>query len=120
MANLYTLKTFLTDPSPFSGVHRMLTPRGTHLAGVQQTPAVFAPGRVPPRERPTYTCRTCNKVFLHQCNLLRHRKKCEGDYHLECHLCGKQFYRRDYYQDHLATKHNTGDVLKGSFKSKFI
>ena len=95
-------------------------PRALYSARVhKQSAAVTASGRAPSGERPTYTCRTCSKVFLHQCNLLRHRKKCEGDYHLECHLCGKQFYRRDYYQDHLATKHNAIDVLKGSFKSKF-
>ncbi|KAK7481231.1 hypothetical protein BaRGS_00027491 [Batillaria attramentaria] len=64
--------------------------------------------------RETFTCRTCNKVFLHQCNLLRHRKKCEGDFHLTCQVCGMMFYRRDVYQNHLADKHHILDEFKGS------
>ncbi|KAL8579081.1 hypothetical protein ACOMHN_036020 [Nucella lapillus] len=96
-----------------------------HEWGTRPLQGLFSPrARLPPpsanaQGRPIYTCRTCQKTFLHQCNLFRHRKKCEGDYHLACHLCGKRFYRRDYYQEHLAIKHNTVDVLKGSFKSKF-
>ena len=73
--------------SPFSGLY-------THSG----TPAV---------NRRLMTCRNCNKVFLNRCSLQRHRKKCEGDFHLACHLCDQRFYRRDLYRDHLASKHNT-------------
>ncbi|KAK7481285.1 hypothetical protein BaRGS_00027545 [Batillaria attramentaria] len=57
----------------------------------------------------TYTCRTCSKVFVHLCSLSRHRKKCEGNFHLSCHLCGMKFYRRDHYRNHLADKHQAVD-----------
>ena len=69
--------------------------------------------------REKFACQTCGKLFLHQCNLLRHRKLCEGDYHLQCHVCDKKFYRRDKYQDHLFVKHGVLDVRKGTFKNVY-
>ncbi|KAK7481233.1 hypothetical protein BaRGS_00027493 [Batillaria attramentaria] len=63
-----------------------------------------------------YACKTCGKVFLHQCNLIRHRKKCEGDFYLGCPMCSQRFYRRDRLQEHLASKHQAVDTMKGRKK----
>ena len=38
--------------------------------------------------------------------MIRHRKKCEGVYNLECPGCGKRFYRRDNYRDHMQRIHH--------------
>lgn len=66
--------------------------------------------------RVRFACRKCGRGFQQQCNLLRHRKQCEGDFHLQCHICYKLFYRRDKYQGHLLTKHGIHDSKKGTFK----
>ncbi|KAK7481232.1 hypothetical protein BaRGS_00027492 [Batillaria attramentaria] len=89
---------------------RRVLPKARPGGGVTQTGAN--------KGRATYSCRTCGKVFLHQCNLFRHRKKCEGDFHLTCHVCGMKFYRRDHYQGHLAYKHQTVDVMKGKIHAR--
>nr|KAG5695232.1 hypothetical protein BaRGS_008060 [Batillaria attramentaria] len=94
----------------FKGSRRRVLPKARPGGGVTQTGAN--------KGRATYSCRTCGKVFLHQCNLFRHRKKCEGDFHLTCHVCGMKFYRRDHYQGHLAYKHQTVDVMKGKIHAR--
>ena len=38
--------------------------------------------------------------------MTRHRRRCEGSYHLSCELCGQRFHRRDRYNTHLQIKHN--------------
>ncbi|KAL8575158.1 hypothetical protein ACOMHN_055151 [Nucella lapillus] len=67
--------------------------------------------------REKFACQKCGKLFLYQCNLLRHRKQCEGDFHLHCPYCERKFYRRDKYQYHLMVKHGALDDKKGTFKS---
>ena len=67
--------------------------------------------------REKFVCQTCGKLFLHQCNARRHRKQCQGDFHLQCHMCDKKFYRRDKYQYHLLTQHGVLDARKGTFKN---
>ncbi|KAL8579080.1 hypothetical protein ACOMHN_036019 [Nucella lapillus] len=62
------------------------------------------------------TCRNCHKLFLNRCSLQRHRKKCEGDFHLACHICHQRFYRRDLYREHLVSKHNTWVPSKKRYK----
>ena len=37
--------------------------------------------------------------------MIRHRKKCEGVFHYNCSVCGKQYYRRDLYREHLYSRH---------------
>ena len=37
--------------------------------------------------------------------MTRHRRRCEGSYHLSCELCGQRFHRRDRYNTHLQLKH---------------
>ncbi|XP_076460751.1 uncharacterized protein LOC143293581 [Babylonia areolata] len=37
--------------------------------------------------------------------MTRHRRQCEGTYHLSCPICQHKFYRRDYYNAHLESKH---------------
>ena len=67
-----------------------------------------------------YACRNCGMAYVHMPNLRRHRKKCEGHYHLQCHLCQQRFYRRDLYQDHLIMKHGTVDAMKGKLANSRI
>lgn len=45
--------------------------------------------------------------------MLRHRRKCEGTFHLQCQLCGQQFSRRDYYNTHVRTKHGRFELPIG-------
>ncbi|KAL8579071.1 hypothetical protein ACOMHN_036010 [Nucella lapillus] len=52
-----------------------------------------------------YTCPQCGTVVTHRNNISRHRRKCERKCHLKCEDCGKEFYRRDNYQDHLWNRH---------------
>ncbi|XP_025094194.1 zinc finger protein 436-like [Pomacea canaliculata] len=46
-------------------------------------------------------CRNCGKTYRQSHNMLRHRRQCEGTFHLQCAACGKRFFRRDSYMDHL-------------------
>ena len=57
-------------------------------------------------------CRNCGKVFAYAFNMIRHRRNCEGQYHLQCVACGKLFYRRDVYAAHLRTIHGLRDDKK--------
>lgn len=59
-----------------------------------------------------YLCRNCGKKFSYSHSMMRHRRKCEGTYHLTCGFCGKRFHRRDLYADHLATNHNAVDAAR--------
>ena len=52
-----------------------------------------------------YTCKVCGMLLTNRKNAARHRRKCEGKCHLECGLCGQQFYRRDVYTKHMKSKH---------------
>ncbi|XP_076460744.1 uncharacterized protein LOC143293577 isoform X36 [Babylonia areolata] len=52
-----------------------------------------------------YTCPQCGTVVTHRNNISRHRRKCQRKCHLKCEECGKEFYRRDNYQDHLWNRH---------------
>lgn len=61
-----------------------------------------------------YVCQYCGKSFVHQPSLIRHRRKCEGNFYLSCELCGKPFHRRDSYQRHLKHMHNMEDSKKGT------
>ena len=47
-------------------------------------------------------CRNCGKQFNYSKNMVRHRRKCEGNFHLCCPDCGKGFNRRDKYNLHVA------------------
>ncbi|KAL8575155.1 hypothetical protein ACOMHN_055148 [Nucella lapillus] len=66
--------------------------------------------------RPKHVCWKCGATFLHKNNLGRHRKKCEGNFHLSCPLCGQLFHRRDRYKEHLQKRHNALDsfMLRGT------
>ena len=46
-------------------------------------------------------CRNCGKLFTFAYNMIRHRRKCEGNFHLRCPACGQGFNRRDKYSLHL-------------------
>lgn len=52
-----------------------------------------------------YVCSKCNQSFGYMGNLSRHRKACEGKFHLKCSFCDKVFYRQDVLKIHLASKH---------------
>ncbi|KAL8575152.1 hypothetical protein ACOMHN_055145 [Nucella lapillus] len=47
-------------------------------------------------------CRNCGKLFRYSRNMVRHRRRCEGNFHLQCPLCGLGFNRRDYFNLHIA------------------
>ena len=47
--------------------------------------------------------------------MIRHRKKCEGVFNYKCSICGKQYYRRDLYREHLYSKHR---MVEPNFKTK--
>ena len=47
-------------------------------------------------------CRNCGKMFTFAYNMIRHRRKCEGNFHLQCPVCGQGFSRRDHYNLHVA------------------
>ncbi|XP_076460740.1 uncharacterized protein LOC143293577 isoform X32 [Babylonia areolata] len=47
-------------------------------------------------------CRNCGKTFTYAYNMVRHRRKCEGVFHLRCPVCGEGFNRKDKYNLHLA------------------
>ena len=55
------------------------------------------------------TCRNCGKTFAYSFNMVRHRRQCEGKYHLQCPACDRQFHRRDLYADHLRAVHGLQD-----------
>ncbi|KAK7481199.1 hypothetical protein BaRGS_00027459 [Batillaria attramentaria] len=59
------------------------------------------------RQGHLYPCRNCHKVFHYHYSMARHRRQCEGAYHLTCHVCGLMFHRRDRYNTHLRVRHNT-------------
>ncbi|KAK7481201.1 hypothetical protein BaRGS_00027461 [Batillaria attramentaria] len=50
-------------------------------------------------------CRNCGKTFTFYHNMVRHRLKCEGVFHLQCPHCGRGFYRRDKLTIHIARYH---------------
>ncbi|KAL8579078.1 hypothetical protein ACOMHN_036017 [Nucella lapillus] len=50
-------------------------------------------------------CRNCGKRYKLADSMLRHRKKCEGVFNYACSVCGKMYYRRDAYREHLFTRH---------------
>jgi uncharacterized Zn-finger protein len=66
-----------------------------------------------PQTGERFPCPHCFKSFVHKSNLRRHKKQCEGQYHLECQYCRQLFYRRDLYQDHLLNRHGIMDAMKG-------
>ncbi|KAL8579072.1 hypothetical protein ACOMHN_036011 [Nucella lapillus] len=57
-----------------------------------------------------FRCVSCGQVVSHRNNVSRHRRKCQGMRHLQCGVCGKEFYRRDLYQGHLWTAHHLQDA----------
>lgn len=60
------------------------------------------------------TCRSCGKTFAYSQNMLRHRRKCEGTFHLSCIVCGQLFSRSDYYNAHMRSKHAGVETSCGS------
>ncbi|KAL8579069.1 hypothetical protein ACOMHN_036008 [Nucella lapillus] len=54
------------------------------------------------QRRNVYQCRNCGKRFPYVQSMTRHRRQCEGAFHLSCPYCQKRFHRRDYYNDHLS------------------
>ncbi|KAL8579076.1 hypothetical protein ACOMHN_036015 [Nucella lapillus] len=58
-----------------------------------------------------FMCVRCGRSFVHRTNLCRHRKKCEGNFHLSCPECGQLFHRRDRYKEHLEKKHSRLDCF---------
>ncbi|KAK7481196.1 hypothetical protein BaRGS_00027456 [Batillaria attramentaria] len=108
--------------------HRQLRPQylGPPLADLDLTRAALQPVLHPEAGQPdhsageglaagrgdrdnSYICRNCGKGFAYSHSMIRHRRKCEGTYHLSCQFCGKQFHRRDLYAEHLASNHNAVD-----------
>ncbi|XP_076460742.1 uncharacterized protein LOC143293577 isoform X34 [Babylonia areolata] len=71
------------------------------------------------RDWPGFPCMYCGKRFVHQPSLIRHRRKCEGNYYLSCPHCDRRFHRRDRYQEHLQSKHGKFDEMKGTFFRKY-
>ncbi|KAL8575150.1 hypothetical protein ACOMHN_055143 [Nucella lapillus] len=57
-------------------------------------------------EMQQYQCRRCGKCYQQNCSLIRHRRSCEGRCHLNCPMCGMQFYRRDLLRRHTILVHN--------------
>ncbi|XP_012935960.1 zinc finger protein 526 isoform X3 [Aplysia californica] len=49
-----------------------------------------------------YFCR-CGKSFNYQRNMQRHRNKCEQSRGMGCNVCGKLYYRLDYFRAHMLT-----------------
>lgn len=58
----------------------------------------------------TYFCEKCHQSFGYLGNLSRHRKACEGNFHLKCPRCDKTFYRQDVLKIHMQNKHGI-DVI---------
>ncbi|KAK7481234.1 hypothetical protein BaRGS_00027494 [Batillaria attramentaria] len=56
-----------------------------------------------------HVCRNCGKTYAHGHSMLRHRRHCEGTYHLKCDACGRLFHRRDLFSDHLKVVHGIQD-----------
>ncbi|XP_076460709.1 uncharacterized protein LOC143293577 isoform X5 [Babylonia areolata] len=81
--------------SPWSGRQRW----GSLTDAARSRGVSFKSGDMPT------SCRNCGKTFTYSQNMLRHRRKCEGTFHLECGLCGQLFNRKDYYNTHCITKH---------------
>jgi KRAB domain-containing zinc finger protein len=52
-----------------------------------------------------YMCEKCNKTFMHNSTLNRHKQSCEDKQTFVCHVCGKGFHRKDYLQQHLKGEH---------------
>ncbi|KAL8575153.1 hypothetical protein ACOMHN_055146 [Nucella lapillus] len=65
--------------------------------------AMPAPLEQQPREKSggCLQCRNCGRTFTQPYNMVRHRRKCEGKFHLQCPYCGRGFYRRDKFNIHL-------------------
>lgn len=52
-----------------------------------------------------HTCQRCGKVYSHHSGLSRHKRQCEGRLQEMCDLCGRGFYRSDYYKSHMKHRH---------------
>ena len=94
---------FFSFWSAVSGGHSVSTGGQSGPSAVQQIPDPWHAGRAP-RERSggSRQCRNCGKMFAYADNMVRHRRKCEGVFHLQCPVCGKGFNRRDYFNLHVA------------------
>lgn len=57
-----------------------------------------------------FVCTKCNQSFGYLGNLSRHRKACEGNFHLKCPYCAKGFYRQDVLKIHLLSKHGVSST----------
>ncbi|KAL8575151.1 hypothetical protein ACOMHN_055144 [Nucella lapillus] len=55
--------------------------------------------------RKMYPCRNCGKLFNYGHSMIRHRRQCEGSFHLRCDYCGQMFHRRDRLNTHLQIRH---------------
>ncbi|KAK7481235.1 hypothetical protein BaRGS_00027495 [Batillaria attramentaria] len=71
----------------------------------------------PGRPAKRHVCRNCGKGFTQDYNMIRHRRQCEGSFHLECSFCGKKFSRRDYYAAHLWKQHDARDTYSAHRES---
>ncbi|KAL8579079.1 hypothetical protein ACOMHN_036018 [Nucella lapillus] len=63
-----------------------------------------------------FMCRNCGKQYKHSATMTRHRKQCEGKYHLSCPVCGRPFHRRDRYQEHLLKMHQLHDTTEAKYR----
>ncbi|KAK3799302.1 hypothetical protein RRG08_048809 [Elysia crispata] len=52
-----------------------------------------------------YYCGKCGRNFLYRQSLTRHKWKCDQSRILNCHICGKVFYRVDYLKRHELSHH---------------
>ncbi|KAK7481229.1 hypothetical protein BaRGS_00027489 [Batillaria attramentaria] len=77
-------------------------------------PPLQWPYQTTPAEPDRHACRNCGKTFAYSYNMVRHRRQCEGTFHLVCGVCGKKFHRRDVYAVHLNTVHGLQDDKRRS------
>lgn len=60
---------------------------------------------------PELQCRRCGRQYQQNCSLLRHRRNCEGRFHLECPVCNRKFYRRDVFKNHMKIHHGAPENI---------
>lgn len=96
---LQTISIFASDSDSFLPVGRVTTGLGRTQPNAQSSDK--------------YTCPKCGKTYAHQGSLWRHQCKCEGRF-MECCFCQQLFYRKDYFRQHLLSKHQYVDETLGA------